>query len=132
MADTEHITVDTSETVGTVLRDAARSGTSVVPRSSSGPGRIGRGSLDGPGMLLDLSGLRRTVRVDRRNRVAIVEAGVTFDELALAIEPEGLRLTHPLLPTPGKSVLASFLDREPPLVPKYHWDMTDPLLCAEL
>lgn len=132
MADATHIRAKSSADVGTVLTAAGRDGTPVVPRSSTGPARIGRGAAGGDEILLDLSALDETVVVDRRNRVAMVEPGVTFDDLERRLEPEGLRVTHPLLPTPGKSVLAAFLDREPPLVPKYHWDMTDPLLCAEL
>lgn len=103
-----------------------------VPRSSTGPARLGRGTPSDSAESLDLSGLKRIIKVDRRNRVAIVEAGVTFPELRAELDPAGLRALHPLLPLPGKSVVASCLDREPPLVPKYHWDSTDPLLCAEL
>ena len=38
----------------------------------------------------------------------------------------------PLRPRANKSVLASYLEREPIIIPKYHWDMTDPMLSTEL
>jgi len=38
----------------------------------------------------------------------------------------------PLLPRATKSVLTSYLEREPITIPRFHWDMTDPLLCTEL
>ena len=67
-----------------------------------------------------------------RERVAIVEAGVTYAQLQPLLDAEGLRLCHPLLPPTGKSVVASQMDREPQLAPRHHWDFTDPMLCAEL
>ena len=37
----------------------------------------------------------------------------------------------PFLPKASKSVLASCLDREPTTIPRFHWDLSDPLLCTE-
>ena len=79
-----------------------------------------------------MSGLKEIVRVDRRNRVAMIEAGLTFTELIPELEKEGLRLNMPLLPRAGKSVIGSMLEREPVIMPKYHWDIADPLLCTEV
>ena len=45
---------------------------------------------------------------------------------------EGLRLTTPLLPRASKSVVASLLEREPTLIPRYLWSMLDPLRCIEV
>jgi FAD/FMN-containing dehydrogenase len=60
------------------------------------------------------------------------EPGVTFAELAAAVAEEGLRLNTPLLPRSTKSVVGSLLDREPVTMPKYHWDIADPLTCVEV
>lgn len=114
------------------LRCAVAERTPVGVRSSTGPARYGRGRAPDGGVLLDLSSMRRVVGVSRKDRVALVEAGVTYAELAPVLADDGLRLPHPLLPVPGKSVVAAVMDREPTLVPRWHWDMTDPLLCAEL
>lgn len=121
-----------AEGVRAVVRLAAAHGIGLYPRSSVGPARIGRARPEGPGLALDLSGLGGVLHVEPRERVAIVEPGVTFAGLEETLVPHGLRTGRPLLPPAGKSVLAAALDREPTLVPKYHWDFTDPMLCAEL
>jgi FAD/FMN-containing dehydrogenase len=64
--------------------------------------------------------------------VTLVEAGVTFEELAPIAQQSGLRPLLPLMPRRGKSMLASYLDREPTIYPKYQWDFADPLLCIEV
>jgi FAD/FMN-containing dehydrogenase len=60
------------------------------------------------------------------------EPGVTFDELIPEVRKEGLRLNMPLLPRKSKSVVGSMLEREPVIMPKYQWDISDPLACAEI
>jgi len=62
----------------------------------------------------------------------MIEPGVTFGELQPEVEKEGLRLLMPLLPRSSKSILASCLEREPIIMPRYHWDIGDPLLCTEV
>jgi FAD/FMN-containing dehydrogenase len=84
------------------------------------------------GVIVDMSEMDKIVRMDRRNKVTLIEPGVTFGQLSKAADEAGLKVLMPLLPRSGKSVLASYLEREPILIPKYHWDMTDPLLCTEL
>ncbi len=115
------------------LVDLARSeGLNLVPVSSGAPHLKGGSIPAEPAVMVDLSRMDRIVRVDRRNRVALVEPGVTFAALELEAGRQGLRVLSPLAPRPGKSVLASCLEREPFLVPKYHFDTTDPLLCTEV
>src|SRR5208282_6899944 len=46
------------------------------------------------------------------------------------VRREGLRLNMPLLPRKSKSVVGSILEREPVTMPKYQWDISDPLACA--
>jgi FAD/FMN-containing dehydrogenase len=82
--------------------------------------------------MVDLSAMDRIVRMDRRNKVAIVEPGVTFGRLASEASKVGLKVLMPMRPRQRKSVLASYLEREPIIIPKYHWDATDPLLCMEV
>lgn len=86
----------------------------------------------GGAVIVDLSAMKKIIRVDRAHRVAMVEPGVTFDELIPAVAEEGLRLNMPLLPRKSKSVVASMLEREPPTMPKYQWDISDPLACVEV
>jgi len=118
--------------VRTLIKLANEVGLNLV-FSSSGPPRY-RGDTvpSGEAVIVDMSRMDRVLRVDRRNKVALIEPGVTFDRLKDAAEKVGLRALMPLLPRSSKSVLASYLEREPITIPKYHWDMTDPLLCTEL
>src|SRR3972149_11243008 len=86
----------------------------------------------GGAIIVDLSEMKKILRVDRLNRVAMFEPGVTFDELVPAVAKEGLRLNMPLLPRKSKSVVGSLLEREPVTMPRYHWDIADPLNCVEV
>ena len=105
----------------------------IVP-VSSGPPHFRGDTVPGIGgaMMVDLSGMRKIMRVDRQHRYAMCEPGTTFEELVPAVEKEGLRLNMPLLPRKTKSVVASLLEREPVTMPGYHWDIADPLNCLEV
>ena len=107
--------------------------TPLVP-VSSGPPHFRGDTVPsiGGAVIVDLSGMKKIIRVDRLNRVAMCEPGVTFGELIPAVEKEGLRLNMPLLPRKSKSVVGSMLEREPVIMPKYHWDIADPLCCVEV
>ena len=83
-------------------------------------------------VMVDLRLMNKIIRMNRANRVAIVEPGVTFGELQAELAKEGLSAYIPLLPRPTKSVLTSVLEREPILMPGVHFDSTDPMLCAEI
>lgn len=101
---------------------------------SSGPPHFRGDTVPGIGgaVIVDLSKMKKIINVDRARRVAMVEPGVTFAELIPAAEKEGLRLNMPLLPRKSKSVIGSLLDREPVIMPKYQWDISDPLACLEV
>lgn len=83
-------------------------------------------------VVMDLSHMKKITFISKRNRVCVVEPGVTWAELALKLKENGMRPLTPLLPRPGKSALASVLDREPHLIPKKQFDISDPLLCMEV
>ncbi len=107
--------------------------TPLVP-VSSGPPHFRGDTVPGIGgaVVVDLSGMKKIINVDRARRVAMVEPGVTFGELIPAAAKEGIRLNMPLLPKKSKTVVASLLEREPVLMPKYQWDISDPLACVEV
>jgi FAD/FMN-containing dehydrogenase len=112
---------------------ARESKTPLVPVSSGAPHFRGDSIPSAGGaVIVDLSGMKKIIRVDRKNRVAMFEPGVTFSELVPAVAAEGLRLNMPLLPRRTKSVVASLLEREPVVMPKYHWDIADPLADVEV
>ena len=119
--------------VENIVKLANEFNTPLVPVSSGGPHFRGDTVPSvAEAAVVDLSGMRKIVRVDRQNRVAMCEAGVTFGEMIAAVNREGLRLNIPLLPRKTKSVVASLLEREPVLMPKYHWDISDPMACMEV
>ena len=83
-------------------------------------------------VIVNLRRMNKIIRVNRANRVAIVEPGVTFGELKAALAESGLCAYMPLSPRSTKSVLSSVLEREPITMPGVHFDSTDPMLCAEI
>ena len=107
--------------------------TPLVPMSSGAPHFRGDTvPSTGGAIIVHLSRMKNVVRIDARNRIALIEPGVTFDEVIPELEKEGLRLNMPLLPRGSKSVAGSLLEREPVIMPKYHWDGSDPLACTEV
>jgi FAD/FMN-containing dehydrogenase len=115
-----------------LIRLAREEGNNLVFSSSAPPRFRGDSIPAGEGIIVDMSGMDKIVRVERRNKVALIEPGVTFSPLIDAADRAGLKVLMPLLPRQGKSVLASELEREPIMIPKYHWDTTDPMLCTEI
>lgn len=101
---------------------------------SSGPPHFRGDTVPRAGgtVLVDLTRMKKVIRVDQRNRVAMVEPGVSFDELQTELAKEGLSAYMPLCPRKSKSVLTSILEREPITMPAHHWDCTDPFLCGEI
>lgn len=123
----------TPESVRKIVVAASDQGTKLVP-VSSGPPRFRGDSLPAVenAVIVDLSAMNQVMWINRRNRVAVVEPGVTFAELEPALEREGLRAMLPLLPRPNKSVVAAYMEREPFTVPKYSWDLADPIASVEM
>ena len=116
-----------------IVRWANQTRTPLVPVSSGPPRFRGDTVPSVPGaVMVDLSGLKRIFRIDRRNRIAMFEAGVTYPQLQQELAREGMRLTTPLLPRSNKSVVASLLEREPTLIPRLQWASLEPLRCTEI
>ncbi len=122
-----------SDDIAKLVKLANKTLTPLVP-VSSGPPHFRGDTVPGTGgaVIVDLSKMKKVIRVDRFHRVAMVEPGVTFGELIPAVEKEGLRLNMPLLPRKSKTVVGSMLEREPVVMPKYQWDISDPLACIEV
>jgi len=107
--------------------------TPLVPVSSGGPHLRGDTFPTAPeSVIVDLSGMKRILRINRRNRLALIEPGVTYTQLQPALQKEGLRIITPLLPRNNKSVIAALLEREPPMSPRYQWNMLEPLRSLEI
>src|SRR4030042_4338053 len=116
-----------------IVKWANKTLTSLVP-VSSGPPHFRGDTIPGVGgtVIVDLSRMKKIIRIDPKNRVAMVEPGVTFAELQPELEKAGLSAYMPLCPRSSKSVIGSMLERDPITMPSHHWDCIDPLLCGEI
>jgi hypothetical protein len=116
-----------------IVRLANETLTPLVP-VSSGPPHFRGDTVPSIGgtVIVDLSGMKKIIRIDRLNRMVMFEPGVTYGELVPELAKAGLRFNMPLLPRQSKSVIGSMLEREPVTMPVYHWDISDPLSCVEI
>ncbi len=116
-----------------LVKMANRKSAKLVPISSGSP-RFRGDSVPGvdDAVIVDLSNMKKIMWINRRNRVALVEPGVTFDELSRELDKQGLRCMMPLLPRSNKSIVGAFMEREPFTTPKYAWDLGDPIASSEL
>lgn len=91
-----------------IVKLANETKTPLVPLSS-GPPHFRGDTVPaiGGAVIVDLSGMQKIIRIDRKNRMAMCEPGVTLGELIPAVAKEGLRLNLPLLPRKTKSVVGS-------------------------
>lgn len=78
------------------------------------------------GVIMDLSRLNRIREIDAYNRKVRIEPGVTWKELALAVDQKGLRIMMPLSPHPERSVLTDYLERE--VITNTVFDYGEPIL----
>lgn len=123
---------DTVKQLSDLVIFCRESGVRLQPISSKGSHFRGDTLCAADTIIVDMSEFNQVVRTDRRNRVLMFEAGVTFDNLAVSAKKTGLRPMLPLCPQPGKSALTSYLDREPTIYPRFQWDISDPMLCVEM
>jgi FAD/FMN-containing dehydrogenase len=114
--------------VAALVEWANETRTPLVPISSGPPHFHGDTVPSAPETtIVDLSRMKAIKRIDRRNRIALIEPGVTYSELEPALAEEGLRITRPLMPRTNKSVVASLLERQPTLIPRLNYSLPEPL-----
>ena len=119
-----------SEQVQGLVKWANETGTPLVPVSSGPPHYKGDTVPSMPqAVIVDLSGMKKILSINRKHRIAVIEPGVTYEELQAALEKEGMTISASLAPRAGKSVLASVLEVEPRLNSIHQWNYTDPLRC---
>jgi FAD/FMN-containing dehydrogenase len=107
---------------------ANQTGSPLVPVSSGAPHFYGDTVPGVPGaVMVDLSRMDKILRVDRRNRMVVIEPGVTYAQLQPELAEEGMRVTPPLYPRANKSVIGSLLERQPTLVTRYNYSLPEPL-----
>lgn len=112
---------------------ANRTRTPLVPVSSGEPHFRADTLPQAPAaVVVNLSRLDRIRRINRRNRLALIEPGVSWARLLPELAREGLRVAMPLMPRANKSVLTSLLEREPVMSPRYQWNLLEPLRSLEI
>jgi FAD/FMN-containing dehydrogenase len=127
------VKVHSVEQVQRLVDWANRAAVPLVPVSSGPPHFHGDTVPSLPGaVIVDLSSMKKIIHLDLRNRMVIIEPGITFGELQPELAKSGLRLSSPLRPRANKSVLTSLLEREPIIIPRYQWAALDPLRCLEI
>jgi FAD/FMN-containing dehydrogenase len=124
---------DNADEVEEIVKWANQTGTPLVPVSSGPPRFRGDTVPSATGVVIvDLSGMNRVISIDRRNRLTVIEPGVTYGQLQPQLAKEGLKLSSSLAPRANKSVIASLMEREPRMIPRGQWAFHDPLRCLEL
>jgi hypothetical protein len=127
------ISPGTADEVHEIVKWANKTHTPVIPVSSGSP-HFNGDTVPGEGgaVIVDLRRMNRIIRIDRRTRMIVIEPGVTYSQLQPELAKHNLRLSTPLLPRANKSVIASLLERQPTLVPKYQWTLPEPMRCLEI
>ena len=106
----------TTEELCRIVREAGERGRGLVP-VSSGPPHL-HGASDNPeAETVCFSEMNHILRIDRKERYARVEAGVTLGELIPLMREAGLRLNIPFLPRPNTSAVTAALEREAVMLP---------------
>jgi FAD/FMN-containing dehydrogenase len=115
-----------------IVELANREGLSLTVTSSAGRHTRGGIASSGDNILIDLASWKRIEHIDRRNRVCMIQPGVTYGELSEAVKEYGMTVPMPIAPRSGKSVIASVTDREPSTWPNKQWDWGDPVGSTEV
>jgi FAD/FMN-containing dehydrogenase len=111
-----------------LVKWANETNTPLVPVSSGPPHFYGDTVPSAPGgVIVELGRMNKILRIDRRNRMVVIEPGVTYSQLEPELAKEGLRVTMPLLPRANKSVISSLLERQPTIIPRYNYSLPEPL-----
>jgi FAD/FMN-containing dehydrogenase len=116
------------EEVQALVRWANDTLTPLVPVSSGAPHFHGDTVPSrGEAVIVDLGRMNAIRRIDWRNKMIVIEPGVTYAQLEPELAREGLRISRPLLPRANKSVIASLLERQPTLIPRLNFLLPEPL-----
>jgi FAD/FMN-containing dehydrogenase len=103
---------ESAEEVQQVVKLANETLTPVIPYSS-GLNFNGAALPDHGGIILNLSRMNKILQIDEENWSAMVEPGVTFEQLQAALMEKGFRMMIPFGAAPKRSVLSSLLERDP-------------------
>ncbi len=99
---------------------ANKEGIPVIP-SSSGTHFNGNVIANQGGIVVDLSGMKKIVEFDERNRKVMIEPGVTWKELGAKLKKKQAMTMNPLLPNARSAVVTACLERQPALNPQFEY-----------
>ena len=102
------------EEVQEVVRIANRHLAPVIPYSS-GLNLHGATIPDHGGIILNFSRMNKIEEINTRDRFAIIEPGVTFRQLQEELNKEGFRILPPFGVPSERSVISSYIERDPSL-----------------
>jgi len=103
---------ESTEDVQKVVKLANETLTPIIPYSS-GLNFHGAALPDHGGIILNLSRMNKILQIDEENWNAVIEPGVTYEQLQGALMKKGFRLMIPFGAAPKRSVLSSYLERDP-------------------
>jgi len=104
----------TTEEIQEVVRLANQTKTPLVPYSS-GLNLHGATVPEKGGIIVNLSKMDKILSIDENNWFAVVEPGVTYEQLQNELSKRQLRAMIPLGASPKRTVLSSILERDPAL-----------------
>ncbi len=97
-----------------IVKRANRTSTPLVP-FSSGLNFHGATIPERGGIIVNLSRMNKILSIDEDNWFAVLEPGVTYEQLQNELGKKGLRAMIPLGVPPQRTVLSSVLERDPSL-----------------
>ena len=103
---------ETVEDVQKIVKLANETLMPVIPLSS-GLNLHGAAVPDHGGILVNLSRMNNIVMMDEKNLFVLIEPGVTYEQLQDYLVERGYRLMIPFGVPPKRSVLSSYLERDP-------------------
>ena len=106
--------VEKAEQVQDVVKLADKTLTPVIPYSS-GKNLHGATIPDHGGIILNMTRMKKILEINEENWFALIEPGVTYSELQDTLTGKGYRVMVPFGIVPERSVLSSYLERDPVL-----------------
>ena len=103
---------DTVEELQSIVRLANEALTPITPLSS-GLNLHGAAVPDHGGIVMNLSRMNKILMLDEKNLFVMVEPGVTYEQLQDYLMEKGYRVMIPFGVPPKRSVLTSYLERDP-------------------
>lgn len=105
---------ENAEQIQNIIKLANKTLTPVVPYSS-GKNLHGATIPDHGGIILNMTKMNKILQINEENWFAILEPGVTYRKLQDVLTEKGYRVMVPFGVPPDRSVLSSYLERDPVL-----------------